>query len=102
MKHSDLVNEILLHLSPLGMAWSNRSGAVKTEDRFLRYGLKGSSDILACIKGRMVCVEAKIGRDPQRPAQRRFEAAITRAGGIYILAWSVDDVAARLVMEGLA
>ena len=94
MKHSDLVNEILLYLSPLGMAWSNATGAIKTEDRFLRYGLKGSADIIACIDGRFVAVEAKCGRDKQRPEQARFEAAITKAGGVYILARSVDDVRA--------
>jgi len=102
MKHSDLVNQILLYLSPLGVAWSNATGAVKTEDRFLRYGLKGSSDILACIGGRFVGVEVKVGRDRQSDAQCRFEAAITRAGGVYILARSVDDVVARLKAEGLA
>lgn len=96
MKHSDLVNEILLYLSPLGMAWSNNTGAIKTEDRFLRYGLKGSADILACIDGRFVAVEAKCGRDKQQPEQIRFQTAIEKAGGIYILARSVDDVRAVL------
>jgi len=102
MKHSDLVNQILLYLSPLGVAWSNATGAVKTEDRFLRYGLKGSSDILACIGGRFVGVEVKVGRDRQHPEQAKFERAIVNAGGVYILARSVDDVASRLKMEGLA
>ena len=96
MKHSDLVNEILLYLSPLGMAWSNSTGAIKTEDRFLRYGLKGSADILACIDGRFIAVEAKCGPDKQRPEQIRFQAAIEKAGGVYILARSVDDVRAVL------
>lgn len=102
MTHGDLVNEILLEISPLGLAWSNRTGAIKTEDRFLRYGLVGSSDILACIKGRFVAIEAKVGKDPQRKHQADFETAVVAAGGIYILARAVDTVRNILILEGLA
>lgn len=101
MTHGDLVNSILLTLSPHGLAWSNPTGALKVEDRFIRYGLSGSSDVLACIKGRFVGVEAKVGRDTHRANQRRFADAVHSAGGIYILARSVDDVTNRLRLEGL-
>lgn len=103
MTHSDLINEILLAISPSGMAWKNSTGALKdATGRLVRYGLKGSADILACIKGRMVAIEVKVGRDQQRTEQQNFAAAIRRAGGVYILARSVDDVVNTLKLEGLA
>jgi hypothetical protein len=101
MTHGELVNDILLEVSPLGMAWSNATGAVKVDGRFLRYGLQGSSDVLACIKGRFVGIEAKVGADRQRKNQGNFAEAIRKAGGVYILARSVDDVRNTLRIEGL-
>lgn len=103
MTHSDLVNAVLLHLSPMGLAWKNSTGALKdATGRLVRYGLPGSSDVLACISGRMVGVECKVGRDRQREHQARFADALHRAGGIYILARSVEDVTERLTREGLS
>ncbi len=90
MTHHDLVNRLLLAVSPLGFAWSNNTGALKNDGRMIRYGLNGSSDILACIGGRMFGIEAKVGRDAWRARQRAFAEALTRAGGTYILARSTD------------
>ena len=47
---------------------------------------KGSSDISATIAGRSVKVEVKIGHDRQSEAQRRYQASIERAGGLYFVA----------------
>lgn len=102
MTHGDLVNSILLAVSPLGLAWNNPTGGLKVEDRFIRYGCPGSPDVLACIKGRFVGIEAKVGKDRQRKAQGDFATALRSAGGIYILARSVDDVTNTLRLEGLA
>lgn len=101
MTHADLVNRLLLAVSPLGLAWSNATGAVKNEGRMLRYGLPGSSDILACIGGRMFGIEAKVGRDAWRPKQRAFADALTRAGGTYILARSTDGTGDDAVAQTL-
>lgn len=92
MTHADLVNKLLLAVSPLGLAWSNATGAAKVEGRMLRYGLKGSSDILLSLAptGRLYGIEAKVGKDQWRPHQRAFAAALNRAGGVYILARSTD------------
>jgi hypothetical protein len=102
MTHADLVNAILLEVSPLGIAWNNPTGALKVEDRFIRYGCPGSPDILGCIKGRFVGIEAKVGKDRQSPKQQNFAAAVRAAGGVYILARSVDDVTNTLKLEGIA
>ena len=102
MTHADLVNRLLLAVSPMGLAWSNATGAAKVDGRMLRYGLPGSADILACIGGKMIGIEAKVGRDAWRPKQRAFADALTRAGGTYILARSTDgtgDDAVAMTLE---
>lgn len=102
MTHGDLTRSILIELSPHGIAWANQTGALKdATGRLVRYGLPGSSDILGCIKGRFIGIEVKVGRDRQRTNQADFAAAVERAGGIYILARSIDDVTGRLVAEGV-
>lgn len=103
MTHSDLLRAILLAISPLGLAWLNNTGVLRDRnDRPVRYGLPGSSDILACIGGRFVGIEGKVGKDRQRQNQSDFATAVRAAGGIYILARSVDDVTNTLRLEGLA
>jgi len=102
MTHRDLVASVLLSISPHGLAWPNNTGALKdATGRLVRYGLVGSPDILACIKGRMVGIECKVGRDWQKSAQKQFAAALGKADGIYILARTVENVTDRLKQEGL-
>lgn len=103
--HTDLVHAIRLYLSEIG-AMSvpvDTPGLLYTRDgRPAKFGTKGALDIAATIKGRAVWIDAKIGRDRLKPDQAKFAAAQERAGGIAFAAWSVDDVANRLRMEGLA
>lgn len=106
MTHGDLVNKLLLAVSPLGLAWSNPTGALKTDDRFIRFGLSGSSDILliAAPAGRLFAIEAKVGNDNWRSNQRKFALAVERAGGRYILARSTDgtgDDAVTATLEAI-
>lgn len=102
--HAGLTRTIIADvLSPRGLAWVNNTGALKDHTgRLVRYGCRGSPDILAVIAGRSVGVEVKVGRDRQRPDQAAFADAMHRAGGVYILARSVEDVINRLAAEGLA
>lgn len=115
--HSDLVRSILLEVSPLGLAWENRTGqgwsgeyVGKTRDgatilkdaRPIRFGLPGSTDIIGCIRRRMVVIEAKTGTGRLQVNQKDFAAAAIAAGALHILARSVDDVTNTLRLEGLA
>lgn len=102
--HTDLVRSILLTISPLGLCWSNDTpGLAYTRDgKPFKSGLTGSSDILACIKGRFVGIECKTGKGSLSTPQRRFRDAVAKAGGIFIEARSIDDVTATLRAEGLA
>ncbi|MEH3121193.1 MAG: hypothetical protein PGN16_04300 [Sphingomonas phyllosphaerae] len=104
MTHADLVNKLLLAVSPLGLAWSNNTGALKAEGRLVRYGLVGSSDILlaAAPTGRLYAIEAKVGRDAWRKPQQAFARAAEAAGAVYILARSTDgtgDDAVAMTLE---
>ncbi|MET3710388.1 outer membrane protein assembly factor BamB [Sphingomonas trueperi] len=104
MTHADLVNKLLLAVSPLGLAWSNNTGALKVDGRMIRYGLVGSSDILLAVRptGRLFCIEAKLGRDAWRKHQQAFALAAEAAGAVYILARSTDgtgDDAVALTLE---
>lgn len=49
-------------------------------------GTKGSADISATIKGKSIKIEVKIAKDKQSEAQKEYQQAIERAGGIYFIA----------------
>lgn len=102
--HTDLVNKIRLYLADIG-AMSvpiDTPGLLYTRHGTpAKFGTKGALDIAATIKGRAVWIDAKCGRDRLKPAQAKFCEAQERAGGIAFAAWSVEDVANRLRMEGL-
>jgi len=54
-------------------------------------GTKGTADISATIGGRSVKIEVKYGNDRQSDAQKQYQEAIEKAGGIYIIARTFDD-----------
>lgn len=102
--HTDLVNRIRLYLSQIGALSINVDTPGLLFDRNgnpVKIGQKGVLDIAACVNGRFVVIDAKIGRDRLKGKQPQFCEAVERAGGIAFAAWSVDDVANRLRMEGL-
>ena len=94
MNHGDLVRDILVQISATGLcrAWINNTGALRTDKRFIRFGLPGSSDIIWVLRnGKFLAIEIKIGRDRQSEAQLNFEKMILRFNGVYILARSPKD-----------
>lgn len=102
--HNDLVREIRLYISEIGGLSINVDTPGLLYDRNgnpVKLGTKGVLDIAACVKSRFVAIDAKIGRDKLKPDQAKYAAAVERAGGIAFPAWSVDDVANRLKLEGL-
>ncbi len=104
VKHDDLVRSIRLYISEIGGV------SIKTDTpgllfdkvgRPVKIGTKGVLDIHACIKGRFVAIDAKIGRDQLKPDQRQYAHAVQTKGGIAFAAHSVDDVKNVLIAEGL-
>lgn len=101
----EIQNEILVYVTqlPNTFAFRMNTGATKVGDRFVSFGLKGQPDIFAIISGRFVGIEVKAAKGRQSEAQKNWEENCTQAGGLYVLARSVEDVqnflkAAQLVL----
>lgn len=67
MKESSLVKSIIQYLVTRRdvFAWRNNTGAIASDGRFLRYGKKGSADIIGVFNGRFIGIEAKVGKNTQ-------------------------------------
>lgn len=82
-------------------AWRNNTGCAWVGDRPLRYGLPGSADILGLLpNGRFLAVECKSAKGKQSSLQKTFEENITRNNGVYVLAYSAEDLEEALKREG--
>lgn len=91
MRESEVLREILIAVSarPRSLYYRNNSGVLPDRTgRHVKFGLKGSADILGCENGRAVAIEAKSRDGKQSVSQRRFQIAWEAAGGIYVLARS--------------
>lgn len=103
MSETQLVKTILQAVNYYGFFWRNNSGAQKIDNggskRFVRFGLPGSADIIGVHKGRFVAIEVKSQRGRQSDNQRQFQESIEKQGGVYILAYSVDDALSGLKNE---
>lgn len=139
MKQSEksILNDTLVDLwtIPRSMWWRNNSGqawqgkpvdfypgtripvpagvVVLVDARPVKFGLKGSGDILGsmivrnpicgCEHGLPVAVEVKQATGRQEESQKRFEVAWGKAGGRYILGRSVEEILTpleRLIQNG--
>lgn len=85
--HQLIVKKALVKMSTKhSMVWANNTGMVVTEDdRVVKFGLKGSSDILGIYKGLFLGIEVKTGNATQSKFQKNFEKRICELGGIYVL-----------------
>lgn len=77
--------------------YRNNTGAAKMQNgRFVSFGIKGAPDIVCVHKGKYIGIEVKSEKGKQSDEQKAFQKALEFAGGIYILARSLDDVRAML------
>lgn len=84
--HQYIVKNILLAMTTkYSRVWANNTGMIKTDDRVVRFGLKGSSDIIGIYKGLFLGIEVKTGNAVQNKFQKNFEKMICQMGGIYVL-----------------
>ncbi len=78
--------------------WRNNSGGARLPGRngksqFVRFSRPGISDILGFLKdGRFLAVEGKVGKNTPTEAQQEFIDRVRAAGGVGIIAYSIDDV----------
>lgn len=94
-------------------AFRCNTGAVKIDNRFIRFGVPGFSDILAiptvsgnfkglpCAWTIALFIEVKTEKGRQSAEQKSFERQVVEAGAEYLLARSVDDVAAWCKRNGV-
>ncbi|HXT04661.1 MAG TPA: VRR-NUC domain-containing protein [Casimicrobiaceae bacterium] len=82
------------------VAWAARMNVVaqKIDDRFVRAGFPGLSDVVGMLRdGRFLAVEVKRPGGQPTTAQVEFLGLVSRSGGVAFVARSVEDV-----MRGLA
>lgn len=107
MKESDTQKAILDYLAIKRIFhWRNNTGATKIGERFVRFGDKGSPDIFAVqiitfsggiTGGQVYGIEVKSDTNgKQSEEQHNWQEHFEEAGGVYILARSLDDVIAHL------
>lgn len=70
--------------------WRNNTGAARMGDRYVRFGTKGGSDVLAILPGpgRLMAIEVKRPGGKPTEDQLAFLAAVRDAGGVALV---VDD-----------
>lgn len=60
---------------------------------------KGKPDIIACIKGKFVAFELKVGSNDMQDDQRIHKARIERSGGLHFAPYSLEEV--KKIVEDL-
>lgn len=71
----------------------NNTGVYKhSTGRYIPSGKKGLPDIVAVVGGKFVGIECKRKGGVQTESQKLFQTQLERAGGLYILARSIEDV----------
>jgi hypothetical protein len=102
----DLVRAVLDFLPHVGVwAWRNNSGMLRAEykgkERVVRYGFRGSSDILGIGPGGvLVCVECKTATGRLSAYQHAFLQEIRERGGIAVVVRPTDYT--EVITEALA
>jgi Holliday junction resolvase len=76
-----------------GYAWRASSTGVYDQQRqsFRTSAKKGVADVLACLDGRLIAIEVKIGKDRLSAEQEGFLANIKHAGGLAFVAKDFDS-----------
>jgi len=76
--------------------WRNNTGGFVSEykgkTRYVKFGEKGSPDIFCVVCGKIYGCEVKRSNGKQSPEQVEWQKRFEKAGGVYILARSIDDV----------
>ena len=90
----EIQTDVLLALQgrwPCGLFYRRNVGAVVIKGQMVRFGRPGQADVAGMIEGRAIEVEVKRPGEYQNKAQRNWQEAVERAGGIYVVARSVQD-----------
>lgn len=99
MTETALMRDILIAANqiPDALFWRVNVGIGWSPDgRVTRYGLPGQADIAGVLRGRHVEIEVKTPKGRQSQQQERWQRAVERAGGTYVLARSVGEALSAL------
>lgn len=101
MTEAELVNAILLEFgsrTDLRLWRQNTGAAIRPGGGLIRFGIPGMADISGIMQpnGRRIEIECKAPSGRQSKEQQRWQRMIEWAGGLYILARSIEDV--RLIL----
>ena len=83
--------------------WRNNVGSAKIGNRFMHFGLKGSSDILGILPdGRFLAVECKREKGGKlSDEQKKFLLEIHKNNGVALCVYSIYDLKAKLIQKNL-
>lgn len=89
-----------------GVGWFARGQPARRGDpgaRPVRFNPKGTADLVGLIAptGRLLMIEVKAPGGKQSAEQRVMERVITTFGGLYVVAYSVEDVTRALGLAGV-
>lgn len=104
MPESGVVSSCLGLLDLMNIkAWRNNTGALKDQrGRLVRYGLKGSADIIGILPdGRFLSVECKRPGGRIRPEQKDFMEMIIKNKGVACIVHSCDELMEELKKAGI-
>ena len=67
-------------------------GAYEFKVHGSQYMKAGIPDIICCYQGKFIGIETKVGKNKMSKIQEQHKKDIEKAGGIHILAYSLEDV----------
>ena len=81
---------------PGGLYWRNSIGVARDGKRFIRFGVKGSADIMGITHGVSWHMEVKRPGGKQTEEQLEWQADVEEAGAIYRVVTSVEEAQALI------
>lgn len=91
--HALLVREARVIIPQYGVAWLNSKITFRNGKAIAKPGLgTGSLDLIACVAGRFVALDAKTGGATLSKEQRMFCALVERNGGIATSFHDTDEL----------
>ncbi len=93
-EEQQLINAVLEYLKILRIpAWRMNSGAFKIQNRFVTFGTKGMSDIIAILPdGKLLAIECKRQDGKVSGPQKDFLQIVKENNGKVIVARSLEDL----------
>jgi len=95
LRERDVLKDCLEYLNLKGVfAWRNNTGAVKVKSRFIKFGYKGSSDIIGILpNGRFLAIECKRENGGVlSQEQKEFLQTILKNKGLALVVHSVEEL----------